>query len=137
MIPALRRAIAVVVSASAMTIFSGGWPLVAQESGKAKVETKAKAGKRAVDPARRVPNYFGQLGLSEAQRESIYKIQSKHQPRIDALEKQIEEIRVQSLDECEAVLTDAQKKMLAERRVNAGESRARRNGAAATAKPQG
>jgi hypothetical protein len=125
------------VSASAMTIFAGGLPLVAQESGKARVETKAKAGKRAVDPTRRVPYYFGQLGLTEAQKESIYKIQAKHQPRIDALEKQLEEVRAQSLEECESVLSDAQKKMLAERRANAAESRAKRSGAASAAKSQG
>lgn len=134
MTPAFRSAIAVLLSATAMTIISGGLPLLAQESGKAKADARAKAGKRAVDPSRRVPNYFGQLGLSEAQKESIYKIQAKHQPKIDALEKQIDELRAQSLKECEAVLTDAQKKALAERRAHAAEARAKKN---AAAKPQG
>lgn len=131
MTPALRRTLAVVLSASAMTILSGGLPLVAQEPGKAGVEARRKP----VDPSRRVPNYFGQLGLSDAQRESIYKIQAKHQPRIDALEKQLEELRAQSLKECEGVLTEAQKKMLAERRANAAESRTKKRGASATTKP--
>jgi Spy/CpxP family protein refolding chaperone len=121
---AFRRALAVVVSASAMTILSGGLPLLAQESGKARAGADAK--KKATDAGRRVPNYFGQLGLTEAQKESIYKIQAKHQPRIDALEKQLEELRAQSLKECEAVLTADQKKMLAERRSGAAESRAKK-----------
>lgn len=131
MTPAIRRALAVVVSASAMTILSGGLPLVAQEPGKANVEARRKP----LDPSRRVPNYFAQLGLSEAQRESIYKIQAKHQARIDALEKQLEELRAQSLKECEAVLTADQKKMLAERRASAAESRAKKRAAAAPARP--
>lgn len=122
MIPVLRRALAVVVSASAMTILSGGLPLVAQESGKAVAETK----KKVVDPSRRVPNYFGQLGLTEDQRESIYKIQAKHQPQIDALENQLEELRAQALKDCEAVLTADQKRMLGERRASAAGSRAKK-----------
>jgi hypothetical protein len=128
-----RRAMAAAVSASVLTILCSGGSLRAQEPGKAKVETKAKAGKRAADPARRVPYYFGQLGLSDEQRESIYEIQGRHQPKIEALEKQIEELRAQSLKECEAVLSDAQRKMLADRRAAAAEARAKR---VTVAKPQ-
>jgi hypothetical protein len=137
--PTFRRAAAVLLSASAMTIFSGVLPLFAQESGRAQVDTRAKkTGKRTMDPTRRVPNYFGQLGLSETQKESIYKIQSKHQPRIDVLERQLEDLRAQMMKECESVLTDAQKKMLTERRTNAAESRSRKSGgASAEAKPKG
>jgi hypothetical protein len=134
----LKRAAVVLLSAGAMTIFSGGLPLVAQESARTQVDTNAKKSvRRTVDPTRRVPNYFGQLGLSEAQRESIYKIQAKHQPSIEALEKQLDDLRAQSLTECVSVLTDAQKRMLAERRAHAAESRAKRNsGASAEAKPK-
>ncbi len=137
--PVLRRLAAVLASAATMMILSGSLPLIAQETGNAQVQTKAKkAGKRAVDPTRRVPDYFGQLGLSDTQRESIYKIRAKHQPKIDALEKQLEELRGQMVKECETLLTDAQKKLLEERRAGAAESRARRGGgAAAPAKPQG
>ena len=136
MTPRLRNALAVLVSASAMTIASGGLPLAAQEAGKAKVETKAKSGKRAFDPTRRVPTYFGQLGLSDTQKDSIYEIQARHQPRIEALEQQLEELRAQSMKECEGVLTEPQKKMLGDRRANAAESRAKRASAGATAKPK-
>lgn len=129
MTPSLRRMIAVAMSAAAVTILSSGLPLMAQESGKVKADAKAKAGKRASDPSRRVPNYFGQLGLTEAQRESIYKVQAKHQPRIDALEKQVADLRAESLRECEAVLTPAQKKALADRRAQAAAARARKNAA--------
>ena len=138
MIPTIRRAAAVLMSASAMAMFCGGLPLIAQESGKAQVETKAKkAAKRAFDPTRRVPDYFGQLGLSDDQKESIYQIRAKHQPRIDELEKQLDDLRAQMVRDCESVLTETQKKMLVERRANAAESRARKNSGGAAAKPKG
>jgi hypothetical protein len=139
MTPVVRRFAVIFLSAAAMTTLCGGLPLIAQEAGNAPVEAKAKkAGKRTVDPTRRVPDYFGQLGLSDAQKESIYKVRAKHQPKIAALEKQLEELRGQMVVECEAVLTDAQKKLLAERRAGAAESRTRRtDGAGAPAKPQG
>jgi hypothetical protein len=131
-----RRLAAVLASAAAMMMLSSSLPLIAQEAGSAQVQAKAKrASKRAFDPTRRVPDYFGQLGLSGEQRESIYKIRGKHQPKIDALEKQLDELREQMVKECEAVLTDAQKKLLEERRTGAAESRARR-GAGAETKPQ-
>jgi hypothetical protein len=134
----IRRLAAVLASAAAMMIVSGSLPLIAQETGNAQVQAKAKrAGKRAFDPTRRVPDYFGQLGLSDAQKESIYKIRATHQPKIDAMEKQLEQLRGQMIKECETVLTDAQKKLLEERRSGAAESRARRGaGAVAEAKPQ-
>ena len=43
------------------------------------------------DTSRRVPNHFGQVGLTPAQRESIYKIRKAHQEKIDALKAQIVE----------------------------------------------
>ena len=134
----IRRLAAVLTSAAALMVVSGSLPLIAQEAGNAQAPAKAKrAGKRAVDPTRRVPDYFGQLGLSEAQRESIYKIRAQHQPKIDALEKQLEELRGQMVKECETVLTDAQKKLLEERRAGAAESRSRRgSGAGESAKSQ-
>ncbi len=137
----LKRAAAVLLSAGALMILSGGPPLVAQESSRTQVDTHArKTTKRTVDPTRRVPNYFGQLGLSEAQKEAIYKIQAKHQPKIEELEKQLEDLRAQALRECESVLSDAQKRMLAERRAHASEARTRRGGgasASAEAKSKG
>jgi hypothetical protein len=135
----LRRGAAVLLSAAVMTTLFGGLRLTAQEAGKAQADTTAKkTTKRAFDPTRRVPDYFGQLGLSAAQKESIYKIRAKHQPKIDALEHQLEELRSEMVKDCESVLTDAQKKMLTERRANAAEARAKRSAASdATPKPQG
>lgn len=72
--------------------------------------------RKAANPLRRVPYYFGQLGLTPDQRESIYKIVAKHQVKIDALQKQVTEERAQMVSECETVLTDTQKQLLDFRR---------------------
>jgi hypothetical protein len=134
----LRRGTAVVLSAAVIAMLSGGLPLIAQEAGKTQVDATAKkTAKRAFDPTRRVPDYFAQLGLSAVQKESIYKIRAKHQPQIDAAEKQLQELRAQAIKDCESVLTDAQRRMLAERRAAAAEAQTKRvAGKSSTAKPQ-
>jgi Spy/CpxP family protein refolding chaperone len=125
-----RRFVAVAISASALTmILSSALPLGAQEprSGSQTDSKTTKTNKRAFDPARRVPRYFGQLGLTGDQRESIYKLQGKHMPKIEALEKQIEEIRGEMMKECETVLTPAQRQMLDQHRTAGAESRSRKS----------
>jgi hypothetical protein len=133
----LRRAAVLAVSAATMITLAGGLPLAAQEPGTTQpdTKTKTKSAKRSYDPARRVPNLFGQLGLSDVQKESIYKIQGKHMPKIDALEKQLDDLRAQMLKECESVLTGPQKQMLVERRSGAAEARTKK-ASIAPAKPQ-
>jgi hypothetical protein len=96
-----------------------GASLNAQEPKGKAAKSDAPSAKRKSDPARSVPDYFGQIGLTTEQRERIYKIQGKHQTKIDELEKQIDDIQAQSLSECEAVLTDTQKKLLAQNRKEA------------------
>jgi len=130
-----RRFAVVAVTAAVLTVVSSGLPLIAQEPGASTTEprTKGKTGKRSFDPSRRVPMYFGQLGLTETQREAIYQIQGKHMPKIEALEKQIEDLRAQMVHECEGVLTAPQKQILEHRRGGAAETKAKRG---PTAKPQ-
>jgi hypothetical protein len=133
----ILRLLAVAVSAAAMTVLSSGLPLGAQEPKAppaAETQSPAKTTRRAYDPARRVPMYFGQIGLSDSQREEIYKIQSKHMLKIAALEKQLLEFREQMVQECEGVLTKEQKQLLAQRRAGAAEGRSRR-GASVKSRP--
>lgn len=128
MIYPLRRFAMVAVGAATLLMLSGGLHLVAQEPGALKVRLK-----KAFDPTRRVPMYFGQLGLTDEQRESIYAIQAKQIPKIEALEKQIEDLRAEMLKDCEAILTPAQKQLLDQRRYGVAESRSKK--AAPSAKP--
>jgi Spy/CpxP family protein refolding chaperone len=124
----LRRFAMVAVGATTLLMFSGGLHLVAQEPGAPKARLK-----KAFDPTRRVPMYFGQLGLTNEQRESIYAIQAKQMPKIEALDKQIEELRAQIMKDCEAALTPAQKELLDRRRTGVAEARSKK--AAPPAKP--
>jgi hypothetical protein len=141
----LRRFAAVVASASVAVSVAGVLPLgaEAQEPAKAKVQAKERAGakseagagaaKRKLDPSRRLPNLFGQLGLTEAQRTAIYEVQARHIPKIEALEKQLEDERSQLLADCEKVLTPPQKQLLDARRRTASE--ARKSGASSIKRP--
>ncbi len=128
----IRRLVVVAASAATLIMLYGSLPLIAQEPKGPPTETrtKAKTGKRASDPARRLPQNFGQIGLSDSQVEEIYKIQGKHMPKIVALEKQAADMRAQMLRECEGVLQASQKQLLEQHRA---ESKAKRK---APPKPQ-
>ena len=90
----------------------GAIPLVAQEPGAEK-----KAVGKGYDAVRRVPPYFAKVGLSAEQREEIYKIRSKHLEQIEVLKQQIQRHETQMLTESEAVLTDAQRRLLEQYRT--------------------
>jgi hypothetical protein len=117
-----RRLIAIGVSAAAMTLLSTGLYVRAQESGTSRTQAKSSAAKKA-DSSRRVPRYFGDLGLSDTQRERIYRIQARHQPKIDDLEKQLEDARAALIKDCEKELTASQKTALERRRKEASDKR--------------
>jgi hypothetical protein len=136
MLAYLRRFVIVAISAGAVMMSLCSFPLVAQEPKTTPSETpkttasetpaKPGAARRAYDPARRVPPYFGQIGISEEQREAIYKIQTKRSPRIEALVKQLADLRAESLTECEGVLTAPQKLVLEQKREVGGRAAATR-----------
>jgi Spy/CpxP family protein refolding chaperone len=85
----------------------------AQDAKKAD-DAKPAAKKERAEPRGRVPNYYGRLGLSDEQKTKVYAIQDKYDDQIQALQKQIAEIRTKQEAEIAAVLTDSQKKILAE-----------------------
>ena len=64
------------------------------------------------DASRRVPRHFGKVGLTDDQKEQIYKIQAKHHEKIAELQKQLDHMRAELTTECEAVLTPEQHKLL-------------------------
>jgi hypothetical protein len=132
----IRRSLGVVAGASALLIVTSAFDSVAQEPARSKAlvpKTSKKvappatdeedeapapkpASKKKSDPRRRLYPYFGQLGLTDEQRESIYQIRAKHAQKIEALEKQLEDARSQAMTEAERVLTPSQKKLLEDRR---------------------
>lgn len=130
-----RRSVAALASAAVMTLLmTGGYPLGAQEGGSAKSQTskgkqsaKSDAGSSESagkpkgtgrvsppDPAHRLPPGYSKLGLSDAQREAIYRVQGKYYPQIQDLEKRAAALRVKRAAECEAILQPDQKRLLDE-----------------------
>lgn len=78
-------------------------------------QEEAASSKPAVKKTyRRLPNYFGQIGLSNEQREEIYSIQEKAGEQLEALKRQIEAVTRKRDSDVRAVLTDDQKKRLDE-----------------------
>lgn len=93
---------------------------------------KAKSSRPAPpDASHRVPMYFGGLGLSAEQKESIYAVEAEYQTKIQELERQADALRERLMAECEEVLTAPQKKALTAARESAA---ARRKAGAARRK---
>jgi hypothetical protein len=61
-----------------------------------------------------LPQNWGKIGLEENQKQRIYRIRADAHAKIDALERQIEEIKTREKKDMEAVLTAAQKARLRE-----------------------
>jgi Spy/CpxP family protein refolding chaperone len=59
-----------------------------------------------------LPMYWGQIGLSDEQKQKVYTIQNKHNEEIDKLEAQIKAIKEKMAKERGEVLTADQKKKL-------------------------
>ena len=102
---------------------SGAALLRAQEPAPKAGGREASPEPKRAEPARRLPDYFGQIGLTPDQKERIYGLLGRHQDQIDDLEKQIAAVRAQSMRECEAVLTDPQREILNHRRQAAEPAR--------------
>jgi hypothetical protein len=84
----------------------------------------------------RLPNHFAQLDLNEAQRQRIYTLQIQYGEKIEQLEAQLAALREKRDHECEAVLTGAQQRKLAEIRRERERGKARKGPAARAATPQ-
>jgi hypothetical protein len=113
-----KRTGAVAVGLVAILLM-GRFPLEAQEPASSK--SAAPVPKKKQDPSRRVPSYFGQIGLTTEQRASIYGFQARRIEKIDALEKQVAAEKAGMLADCEGVLNETQKKLLDNLRQAAAE----------------
>jgi hypothetical protein len=84
----------------------------AQETVPAAETPAVPAGPKTYPPFRRVPSFFGQVGLSDQQRSEIYVLRGRYRAEIYELERQIEELKRKEITECETILTDSQRKLL-------------------------
>ena len=65
--------------------------------------------KQATD---RLPRNYGKIGLTEAQRKSIYEVVGRYETQIDELEKKIVELKAKEVTECEGILNQNQRQSL-------------------------
>src|SRR5450755_1937071 len=89
--------LALVIAAASVSTFAQD-PAAKKTADKPEITTVAK---KKYDPSRRVPDYFGQIGLTIEQRESIYKIRKVHHEKLDVLKKQIVEEDADAMKKCE------------------------------------
>ena len=61
-----------------------------------------------------LPQNWNKIGLSDDQKQAIYKIEGKYKREIDKLDAQIKELKGKRDKEMKAVLTEDQKKKLAD-----------------------
>jgi hypothetical protein len=136
---AFARHLAAMGLGMSLLIAFGTMPLAAQDNPAAKKTAKADSPPPAasVQGTRRLPRYFGQVGISQEQRESIYTIQAKHQAQIESLAKQLADARAEMMRDCESALTDAQKQLLDQRRQAASKASKAKAQAAAPVKKAG
>lgn len=87
---------------------------LAQDGAKTAPKTTVAAKEEAKPDAKkgRLPAQYGKLGLTDAQKAKIYGVQGKYEDQLDALEKQINDLKAKRDHEVEAVLTDDQRKIL-------------------------
>jgi TolA-binding protein len=88
------------LTALAVAVIAGGW-LMGDD-------------KKPDDPKVRgqLPAHFKKLGLTDAQVQSIYKIEASYKEKIDALQQQIDDLKKAEHADVDNVLTDAQKTAL-------------------------
>ena len=79
-----------------------------------KDDPKAKQGNPPAKAKGILPTKWGQLGLSDEQKQNIYKAQGKYNEEIDKLEEKIKELKATRDKEMRAVLTADQRKKLEE-----------------------
>src|ERR1700678_2025200 len=62
----------------------------------------------------RLPTYWTKLGLSDEQKQKVFKVQGDHHDKVAALEKQLKELKDKEKTDLEEILTEEQKKHLRE-----------------------
>lgn len=72
----------------------------------------AQAGQAGEKLTGRLPNGYGQVGVTDAQRQRIYALQNQYAQQIDALVRQVEELRAKRDKDIENVRTPEQKAKL-------------------------
>lgn len=112
---AIKHCVRSVAILSTLFVISG---TAAHAQATSKAQTK-KAAAKAEPGVRRLPPGYGQLELSDEQREKVYGVQEKYATDLAKLNQQIADLRAKISTESEAVLTPAQRTQLNRYRAEA------------------
>ncbi len=99
--------IRILLALLAFAFFGAGWLM--GDDPKKPADTKADPPKTT---AHTLPQGWKQLGLSDEQKKKIYAIEDDYNPKIAALQKQIDDLKKKEKADKYAVLTDQQKELL-------------------------
>ncbi len=109
----------------AITVATAAQPIRAADGPVKKTQLRKARG--------RLPAYYASV-VTEEQRDQVYKIQQEYNPKIEALEKQLDAVRNERNEKIAAVLTPEQRKQVDEaaataqaKRANAARRRAEQN----------
>jgi Spy/CpxP family protein refolding chaperone len=97
--------------ALAVVVALAVWAVTAQPSsaGAGKTEPgKAEPGKEEKLKGF-LPMYWKSLGLTDSQKQQVYKVQAEYKKKLEALEQQIEQLKEARRKDLEAILTEQQK----------------------------
>ncbi|MCX7419325.1 MAG: hypothetical protein NT013_07280 [Planctomycetia bacterium] len=86
--------------------------VIAQEATKPSAKTDKGDVNEKKQSTDRLPRNYGKIGLTEAQRKSIYEVVGRYETQIDELEKKIAELKAKEVSECEAILNQNQRQSL-------------------------
>ncbi len=112
----------------AVAIGMVGQPVLGQD---AKTPVR-KAISKKVKANRHLPSYYAKV-VTDEQREKINKIQEEYQPKVEALQKQLDELKKEQEEKISAVLTAEQKKQVEEAAAAAKAAKAAKKTAKAAA----
>lgn len=106
------------VKKSEKSAFSGGgrWFTLERENFERSENVRAELEEAKFK--RRLPNGFGALGIDEAQRAEIYRIQEEYHAVLTPLYQRADRLRAERDEQIRAVLTDAQKEAFGARKKN-------------------
>ena len=91
----------------ALCVTAGTMNVLAQTKSSSKT-SKTTTAKKTSSKYHRLPTYYGQLKLKKEQVEEIYSIKDEYGPKIEALMKELDDLKEEQAEEIKDVLTRTQ-----------------------------
>ena len=113
-----------------------GMAVLLPQATTAQNESEVPTARKDDAPRGPLPFYYGKLGLDEGQKQKLYAIQDDYEARIDAVRKQIAQLRGEQDAKMQLLLTPGQKLRLDELRKAAAKKKAEEEAQTAETEPR-